>query len=245
MGTPRRPRPLAEALPPGGGRAPRGGAEAPARAPPAARRADRRPGHRAAASACCSRAGTRAARAARSSASSPRSTRATCASCSSRRRPTTRSATTGCWRFWDALPGWGGMAVLDRSWYGRVLVERVEKFATKRAVGARLRRDQRLRAHARRRGDDAVKFFIHVSERGATQALRGAPRRSAEVVEADRRGLAQPQEAQAVQGGDRGHARAHRHRPGAVVPGRGRLEELGAREGDRDGLERIEARIGA
>ena len=34
------------------------------------------------------------------------------------------------WRFWPALPGWGGMAVLDRSWYGRVLVERVEEFAT-------------------------------------------------------------------------------------------------------------------
>ena len=35
------------------------------------------------------------------------------------------------WRFWPALPGWGGMAVLDRSWYGRVLVERVEEFATR------------------------------------------------------------------------------------------------------------------
>jgi polyphosphate kinase 2 (PPK2 family) len=35
------------------------------------------------------------------------------------------------WRFWPSLPGWGGMAVFDRSWYGRVLVERVEGFATK------------------------------------------------------------------------------------------------------------------
>src|SRR5215217_1398698 len=35
------------------------------------------------------------------------------------------------WRFWPALPGWGGMSVLDRSWYGRVLVERVEKLATR------------------------------------------------------------------------------------------------------------------
>ena len=35
------------------------------------------------------------------------------------------------WRFWPALPGWGGMAILDRSWYGRVLVERVEEFATR------------------------------------------------------------------------------------------------------------------
>ena len=33
-------------------------------------------------------------------------------------------------RFAAAIPGWGGMAVLDRSWYGRVLVERVEGFAT-------------------------------------------------------------------------------------------------------------------
>src|SRR5690242_14597487 len=32
-------------------------------------------------------------------------------------------------RFWPALPGWGGMTVFDRSWYGRVLVERVEGFA--------------------------------------------------------------------------------------------------------------------
>jgi polyphosphate kinase 2 (PPK2 family) len=33
-------------------------------------------------------------------------------------------------RFWPALPGWGGMTVLDRSWYGRVLVERVRGLAS-------------------------------------------------------------------------------------------------------------------
>src|SRR4051812_36130812 len=33
-------------------------------------------------------------------------------------------------RFVPVLPGRGGMAVLDRTWYGRVLVERVEGFAT-------------------------------------------------------------------------------------------------------------------
>jgi polyphosphate kinase 2 (PPK2 family) len=41
-------------------------------------------------------------------------------------------------RFFQVLPGWGGMAVFDRSWYGRVLVERVEGFAT---------REQWLRAY--------------------------------------------------------------------------------------------------
>jgi polyphosphate kinase 2 (PPK2 family) len=33
------------------------------------------------------------------------------------------------WRFYPNVPGRGGMCVLDRSWYGRVLVERVEGFA--------------------------------------------------------------------------------------------------------------------
>ena len=34
------------------------------------------------------------------------------------------------WRFSRYVPGLGGMSVFDRSWYGRVLVERVERFAT-------------------------------------------------------------------------------------------------------------------
>ena len=51
------------------------------------------------------------------------------------------------WRFWPALPGSGGMTVFDRSWYGRVLVERVEELRHARGVGARLRDDRRLRAH--------------------------------------------------------------------------------------------------
>lgn len=35
------------------------------------------------------------------------------------------------WRFWTRLPAAGRLAIFDRSWYGRVLVERVEGFATK------------------------------------------------------------------------------------------------------------------
>jgi len=35
------------------------------------------------------------------------------------------------WRFWNKLPPRGEMAIFDRSWYGRVLVERVEGFCTK------------------------------------------------------------------------------------------------------------------
>lgn len=35
------------------------------------------------------------------------------------------------WRFWGKLPVMGHTAIFDRSWYGRVLVERVEGFAKK------------------------------------------------------------------------------------------------------------------
>ena len=34
------------------------------------------------------------------------------------------------WRFWQRLPAAGEIAIFDRSWYGRVLVERVEGFAS-------------------------------------------------------------------------------------------------------------------
>ncbi len=67
------------------------------------------------------------------------------------------------WRFWPHLPGWGGMAVFDRSWYGRVLVERIEGFAT---------REQWMRAYdeindfERSLTDDGmvlVKLWMHLS----------------------------------------------------------------------------------
>ncbi|WP_433256215.1 polyphosphate kinase 2 family protein [Streptosporangium sp. CA-135522] len=68
------------------------------------------------------------------------------------------------WRFWPVLPGWGGMAVLDRSWYGRVLVERVEGFATEeqwsRAYGEIVEFERTLVAE----GMIMVKFWMHVSE---------------------------------------------------------------------------------
>jgi polyphosphate kinase 2 (PPK2 family) len=68
------------------------------------------------------------------------------------------------WRFWPCLPGWGGMTVFDRSWYGRVLVERVEGFATeeqwRRAYGEIVELERTLAAE----GMVAIKFFLHVSE---------------------------------------------------------------------------------
>jgi polyphosphate kinase 2 (PPK2 family) len=67
-------------------------------------------------------------------------------------------------RFWPALPGWGGMAVLDRSWYGRVLVERVEGFATE----TEWRRSyDEIKSFERALADEGtvmIKFWMHISD---------------------------------------------------------------------------------
>jgi polyphosphate kinase 2 (PPK2 family) len=67
-------------------------------------------------------------------------------------------------RFGPVLPGWGGMAVLDRTWYGRVLVERVERFATdeqwQRAYEEIVAHERTLAAE----GMILVKFWLHISD---------------------------------------------------------------------------------
>ena len=68
------------------------------------------------------------------------------------------------WRFFGALPGWGGMAVFDRSWYGRVLVERVEGFATREQW---LRAYDEINGFERTLNDEGmilVKLWLHISE---------------------------------------------------------------------------------
>ncbi len=67
------------------------------------------------------------------------------------------------WRFWPVLPGLGGMTVFDRSWYGRVLVERVEELATKeeweRAYPTIVGFERTFCAE----GGVLVKFWLHIS----------------------------------------------------------------------------------
>jgi AMP-polyphosphate phosphotransferase len=67
------------------------------------------------------------------------------------------------WRFWPVLPGWGGMAVLDRSWYGRVLVERVEGFASEEAWRRAYKEIVDFETTLAAEGMILVKFFLHTS----------------------------------------------------------------------------------
>jgi polyphosphate kinase 2 (PPK2 family) len=66
-------------------------------------------------------------------------------------------------RFWAPLPGWGGMSVYDRTWYGRVLVERVEGYATPEEWGRAHSEIVEFERGVVAEGSILVKFWLHIS----------------------------------------------------------------------------------
>jgi polyphosphate kinase 2 len=67
------------------------------------------------------------------------------------------------WRFWRDLPAHGRMAIFDRSWYGRVMVERVEGFCS---VAEWQRAFDEINAFEHLLITDRaliLKFFLHIS----------------------------------------------------------------------------------
>jgi polyphosphate kinase 2 (PPK2 family) len=74
------------------------------------------------------------------------------------------------WRFWAKLPGTGEIAIFDRSWYGRVLVERVEGFASEAEWRRAYDEINEFEAQQNYDGTNIVKLFFHVT--GETQDAR-------------------------------------------------------------------------
>ncbi|MFA9399498.1 MAG: polyphosphate kinase 2 family protein [Acidobacteriota bacterium] len=67
------------------------------------------------------------------------------------------------WRFWPSLPGLGGMAIFDRTWYGRVLVERVEGLASKKEWKRSYREIREFERALVDEGTILIKFWLHLS----------------------------------------------------------------------------------
>jgi polyphosphate kinase 2 (PPK2 family) len=68
------------------------------------------------------------------------------------------------YRFWRRLPERGQIAIFDRSWYGRVLVERVEHFATEESWKRAFKEINSFERQLRDFGTIVAKFWIHISE---------------------------------------------------------------------------------
>jgi polyphosphate kinase 2 (PPK2 family) len=92
------------------------------------------------------------------------------------------------WRFWRTLPEAGQIAILDRSWYGRVLVERVEGFAPaadwQRAYSEINQFERQLTDF----GTIVFKFWLHVSPEEQLKRFQdraGTPHKAWKLTEED------------------------------------------------------------
>ena len=68
------------------------------------------------------------------------------------------------WRFWNRLPASREIGIFDRSWYGRVLVERVEGFCVPREWKRAYDEINEFEAQQIDAGTNIVKLFVHVTQ---------------------------------------------------------------------------------
>jgi polyphosphate kinase 2 (PPK2 family) len=76
------------------------------------------------------------------------------------------------WRFWKRLPPTGDIAVFDRSWYGRVLVERVEGYASEAEWRRAYDEINEFEAQQTSDGTTIVKIFLHVTQEVQDKRLK-------------------------------------------------------------------------
>lgn len=76
------------------------------------------------------------------------------------------------WRFWQRLPLSGDIHVFDRTWYGRVLVERVEGFASEAEWRRAYDEINEFEAQQRDCSTTLVKLFIHVTQETQDKRLK-------------------------------------------------------------------------
>ena len=68
------------------------------------------------------------------------------------------------WRFWNKVPAQGEIAIFDRSWYGRVLVERVEGFCGEKEWRRAYDEINAMEKTLVESGSIFLKFYLHISK---------------------------------------------------------------------------------
>ena len=68
------------------------------------------------------------------------------------------------WRFWRRLPETGQIAIFDRSWYGRVMVERIEGFCTEAEWKRAYREINSFERQLVDSGAVIFKFWLHIDQ---------------------------------------------------------------------------------
>ncbi|HJB81767.1 MAG TPA: polyphosphate:AMP phosphotransferase [Candidatus Mediterraneibacter intestinavium] len=68
------------------------------------------------------------------------------------------------WRFWKAMPKDGHVAIFDRTWYGRVMVERIEGFCTKEEWQRAYKEINDMERDLHDAGAIVIKFWMHIDK---------------------------------------------------------------------------------
>ncbi len=68
------------------------------------------------------------------------------------------------WRFWKNVPKKGHVAVYDRTWYGRVMVERIEGFCTKKEWQRAFKEINDMEAQFVQSGAIVLKFWMQIDK---------------------------------------------------------------------------------
>lgn len=68
------------------------------------------------------------------------------------------------WRFWTKLPAHGELVIYDRSWYGRVLVERVEGFCSEAEWKRAYREINEFERTLTDNGAIIIKLYLHIAK---------------------------------------------------------------------------------
>ena len=68
------------------------------------------------------------------------------------------------WRFWKDMPKAGHVAIFDRTWYGRVMVERIEGFCSKEEWQRAYKEINHMEAHLAHSGAIVLKFWMHIDK---------------------------------------------------------------------------------
>ena len=68
------------------------------------------------------------------------------------------------WRFWNHMPKAGHVAIFDRTWYGRVMVERIEGFCTEDEWRRAYNEINRMEAQLADAGAIVLKFWLHIDK---------------------------------------------------------------------------------
>lgn len=92
------------------------------------------------------------------------------------------------WRFWTAMPKAGHVAIFDRTWYGRVMVERIEGFCTRQEWQRAYKEINSMEQDIVDSGAVVLKFWMQIDkeeQKRRFQARQADPKKQWKITEED------------------------------------------------------------